>query len=207
MATTRIQVCNIALAHLGVSKQIGSITERSAEATAMALFYDDAVDEFFRDYDFPFSGKKRAFALVTEKGDDDHADDNYSYSYRYPADCLKVRRVDSEVRTDYRKSRWSYDLRNDDQGVLILTDKESAVFEFTSTEARNPARWHFDIAMAIAYRLAAYTAPILTKGDPFKIGQVSMSFFRMANNKARANASNEVQMDEEPDSEQILSRA
>lgn len=206
MGTTRIQVCNQALAHLGIGKRIADVDERSAEAEALKLFYEDAVDELLRDHDWPFARKKAALVEVTDSTDDAHPDANWTYAYRYPADCLKALRIDSGVRTDYRQARVSFDLMADTQGTLIMCDKEEAELEYSSTDARNPARWNSDFALCLAYRLAAYIAPMLTKGDPFKIGQVSMTFFRMSRSKAEANAANEVQPDEDPDSPLILSR-
>jgi hypothetical protein len=206
MATTRIQVYNYALGHLGHSTRISATDEGSAAANALNLVYDDAVDELLRDFDWPFAMKVRALGLVTEKGDDGHADDNYDYAYRYPSDCLKARRIQSGVRTDYRSSRVTYDLRADDQSQLIVTDRVDAILEFTTTDARQPGRWHSDFTFSLSYRLAAYAAPMITKGDPFKLGQIAMAFFRMSNAKAMANAANEVQPDEEPDASLILAR-
>ena len=206
MAATKLQAYNLALAHMGVNKRVSSLTENSVERTTLDLFWDDVVDELLRDFDFPFSRKKRALGLVTSNGDDGHADINYGYAYRYPSDCLNARRIDSGIRTDYRLARVSYDICADDQGQLILTDKQDAVLEFTTTDARNPARWTSDFLFSVSYRLAVYAAPGLTKGDPTQLGERCTFFFNMSNRKAQANAAGEVQPDLEPDSDLINAR-
>lgn len=206
MAATKIQAYNLTLLHLGVGKRVASLTENSAERTTLDLIWDDAVDELLRDFEFPWAGTKRALGLVTTKGDTGHLDDNYTYAYRYPADCLYARRIDSGVRTDYRKSRIPYKIISDAQGQLILTDKESAVLEFTSVLGREPARWPSDFLWAVSYRKAMYAAPALTKGDPTQLGERCTFFFNLSNRKAQANAANEEQPDQEPDSELILER-
>lgn len=206
MGAEVLDIWNLAVSHLGIGKEIGDVDERTPEAQACNRFWEKARDEVLRDHDWPFAKKKAALVLVSESEDDDHPDTNFDFAYRYPSDCLKVRRIDSGVRTDYRSARVSFDLMADDQGTLILTDKEEAYIEYTSTDAQNPARWHADFVMAVSYRLAAYIASRLTKGDPFKVGQVAMAFFRMSIVKAKANAANEVQADEDPDSALIIAR-
>jgi hypothetical protein len=205
MASTT-ETCNLALSHLGVGKRIASLTESGREAEACNLFYEHARDELLRDFPWPFAKRNAYLGLVTTLGDSDHPTTEWQYSYRYPSDCLLARKILSEVRNDSRSSRWSYDLAADDQGTLIYSDKEEANLEYTSTLAQNPARWHSDFTMALSYRLAAYIAPLLSKGDPFKVGDKAMALWMRSNAKAMANAGNEVQMDEAPESDFILAR-
>lgn len=151
-----------------------------------------------RDFPWPFSRKQAALALVTDSEDDNHPTTEYPYSYRYPSDCLAVRKILSSVRNDNRASRVSYDLMADEQGTLILTDREVAVFEYTTTDAKNPARWKPDFSFALSFRLAAYIAPMLGKGDPFKAGDRALTLWQRSGLKAKANHANEVQPDPEP---------
>lgn len=200
------EVCNLALSHLGVGKEIASITERSKEAEACNRFYELARDEMLRGFVWPFARKIVTLGLVTASGDDDHPACKFEYAYRYPSDCLMIRKIQSEIRTDYRQSRVTHDLLADDAGTLILTDLEDAVLEYTSTDAQNPGRWHSDFTMALSFRLASYIAPRVTGGDPFKIGQTAIRFWNASNSKAQANAANEVQPDMDPEGELTLAR-
>jgi len=204
--SSAVDICNLALSHLGVAKEISDLDDGSKEAQACNRFYEKARDEMLRGFVWPFGKKKAAIGLVSSAGDSGHADNNYAYAYRYPSDCLIARRIDSGIRTDYRQARVSFEIMGDEQGSLILTDKEGAVLEYTSTLAQNPARWHADFQMALSFRLASYIAPRVTSGDPFKIGQTAIRFWNASNAKAQANAGNEVQADQDPDGELVLSR-
>ena len=52
---SQVGICNMALSHLGQSKPISSITERSAAARACNRFYDTALEEVLRDFAWPFA--------------------------------------------------------------------------------------------------------------------------------------------------------
>lgn len=206
MPSSAITVCNFALSHLGVGKSIAALDERGKEAEACNLFYETARDEMLEGFVWPFAKKVLALGLVTDNEDDAHPDVNYIYSYRYPSDCLFARRIQSGVRMDYRQARVTYEIMGDDQGSLILTDKEDAILEYTATFGQNPARWSSAFSMALSFRIAAYIAPRVTGGDPFKIADKAIQFWRMSNSVAQANAANEVQPDQDPDGELILAR-
>jgi len=199
-------ICNLALSHIGVADEIASLTEDSPEAQALNRFYTMAIDDTLRAFPYPFARKVVSLALISENGDDDHPDTNYLYSYVYPSDCLMARRIQSGIRTDYRSSRVSYDIMARDQGSIILTDMEDAILDYTSTDGRNPARWQADLGLAVSFKLAWYAAPRLTKGDPFKLRQQIYALWLQQNRRAQASALNEVQPDQDPDSELILSR-
>lgn len=206
MAASVVQIYNLAISHLGVGKLVQSTTERSTEVNAMNLFYEPERDDMLRSFAWPWAKKTEALALVTETGDDDHPTTEWTYSYRYPSDCLKPWRILSDLRVDHRLARESFDLALDTSGTLIYADKESAVLEYTTSDAQNPGRWHYDFALALSYRLALRIAPLLTKGDPFKLQDRVYKLGVIQEAKARANAANEIQPDAEPDGELILAR-
>lgn len=206
MASSAIDVCNLALTNLGVGTEIATLDERSAEAKACNRVYETARDEVLRSFPWEFARKEIALALVTKKGDVGHPTKQFKYSYRYPSDCLMARKILSEVRNDSRSSRWTYKEMCDEQGTLIVTDKECADLEFTSTLGQNPGRWTADFVTALSHLVAAKVAPRLTKGDPFKIGTAQFQLYMRAVAIARANSANEVQDDEDPESDSILIR-
>ncbi len=206
MSSDAVTVCNLALSFLGVAKEIAALDERGKEAEACNRFYEIARDEMLRGFVWPFAKKIVTLALVTSSEDDNHPSTEWTYSYRYPSDCLMLRKLQSGVRNDYRQSRVSYELLADDNGTLILTDMVDAVLQYTSTLGQNPARWHADFTMALAFRIAAYIAPRVTGGDPFKMGATAIRFWNASNAKAQANAGNEVQQDQDPDGELTLAR-
>lgn len=199
------EIANIAISHLGSGKDIGDLdSENSPEANAVRRFYNTARDEVLRDFPWPFATKYVALGLVASNPDD--VADEWDYSYRYPSDCLYLRRIASGSRNDSRQSRVNYIVSQDDQGLLILTDMQDACMQYT-VRVTDESRFSPDFVMAFSYLLAFYTAPRITAGDPFNLQDRTIKAYFQALSKARANAINEEQVDEEVESEYIRERA
>lgn len=195
------EIANLAIGHLGVGKEIANLdTENSKEAMACRRFFSDARDATLRDFNWPFARRFRTLTLVEEDPNDE-----WGYSYRYPTNCLAFRRILSGIRNDTRQSRIPYLLANDDDGELILTDKEDAQGEYT-VKITDPARFSADFRIALSLRLAAYIAPWVAGGDPFKLGQRALTLYQFEISKAQATAGNEEQAEEPPESEYVRAR-
>lgn len=200
-AFSETEIANFALAHLGVSKPITNIvTERSKEAMACKLFYDISRNEMMREFPWPFSTRFVDLALVGTAPTTE-----WGYSYRYPSDCACLRRIMSGNRNDSVDSRIPYRLGNDTNGELIFTDMADASVEYTHN-ITDPLLFSADFIAALSLRLAAYIAPQLTSGDPFKIGPRAERFYMLSIAKAQSSAVNEEQRDRTPESEFILGR-
>jgi len=201
MASSKTEICNLALSHLGIGTEISNVdTEQSTDAATMRRFYEIAKDECFRDFNWPFATKFATLALVEEDPTEE-----WGFSYRYPSDCLRLRRILSGVRNDNRQSRVPYKIGQDDSGLLIYTDMEDAEIEYTKM-SDDPSLYPSDFTMALSYKLAFYVAPRLAKGDPFGLGQKSAQNYMLYMNKAANNALNEQQDEEDPQAEYIRSR-
>lgn len=201
-----VDVCNLGLSSIGIGVEIASLDERSETARACNRVYTMARDKVLRSFPWAFAKRQQALGLVSQLGDAIHPTTEYKFAYRYPSDCLKIRKILSEIRTDARRTRISYEEMADAQGTLIVTDRENAVLEYTSTLGQQPGRWSADFVEALGYYVGYLVAPRLTKGDPFKIRNEVLGLFRGALLSAQANAANEIQPDEDPDSELILAR-
>lgn len=195
-------VCNLALSHLGVGKTISNLeTDDTQESRACLLFYDIVRDKIIRgDFAWPFCTKISTLGLVEEDPNDE-----WSFAYRYPTDCLMVRRFLSGVRTDTRDTRAPYKIARDSSGLLVYSDLEDAQIEYTMRETDN-THYPPDFTMAFSFLLAAYIAPRLTNGDPFKMGERAMAMYDREISRAAAAAGNEEQPDVTPESEFIRAR-
>lgn len=201
MASSNTEIANLALSHLSSGKEISNLeTDRSQEALACRRFFETARDAVLRDFAWPFATKIADLGLVEETPSDE-----WDYSYRYPTDCVKLRRVLSGTRNDTRDSRVPYKLISDDAGSLIYVDTENAQCEYTA-RITDPGRYPPDFVMAMSCRLAAYIAPRITAGDPFKLGKRAMDLYEYELGLAKASAMNEEQAEEDPDSEFIRAR-
>lgn len=198
---SKTEICNLSLSHIGVGKEIADLdTEDSQEANACRRFYDIARDTVFRDYPWPFTTKMAMLGLVEE-----NPTVEWRYSYSYPPDCLRARRILSGVRNDNRQSRVPYRIVKGDSGLLIYTDERDACLEYSARE-EDVLRYPPDFINALSLRLAAYIAPRLTRGDQTGLGQRALELYLFEMARARASAHIEEQAEELPDSEFIRFR-
>jgi len=199
--STKTEIANIALSHLGVGKEIANLeTENSQEANAMRRFYDISREQVLRDFNWPFATKEIALGLV-----ESNPTTEWTYSYRYPSDSLKLRRIFSGIRNDTRQSRVPFKIVRDTVGRLIYTDAVDAFMEYTYAEV-DASRFTPDFVQALACRMASYAAPRLTSGDPFKLGERAYKLYVYEITKAQATAANETQDEEKPDAEWTSAR-
>ena len=101
---------------------------------------------------------------------------------------------------DTRQTRVPYKLGKDEQGKLIYTDQKDAKIDYTA-RVNDPERYSSDFILALSFRLAAYIAPRLTGGDPFKLGDRAMKMYLFEISRAESSDLNEQQDEEEPESE------
>jgi hypothetical protein len=195
------EICNLALSHLGTGKRIADIeTERSQEAATFRSLYDIVLDEVLRDYAWPFATKIDDLGLIEEDPNSE-----WSFSYRYPTDCVFFRKLLSGTRNETMNSLVPYKISNDDTGQIILTDLEDAEAEWTM-RVSNSALFPADFTMAFSMKLAERASSTLLGGDPFSIGdKVASKYLRTVEN-AMAAAGNEEQKELKPESEFILAR-
>lgn len=199
--SSKTEICNLAITHLGVGKTIDDVdTESSEEALICRRYYDTVRDMTLRDYAWPFATKISSLALV-----ESNPNTEWDYSYRYPSDALYIKRILSGVRNDNRQSRASYKIVRDDTGLLIYTDERGASIEYTA-KTSDPTFYPSDFIMALSLHIAVYIAPKLTKGDPFGMANKVMQMYEMEISRAKAKAANEEQLDQRPDSEFIRVR-
>lgn len=213
MALSKTAICNMALRHIGVSLTIANIdlaTERSNQARACRDFYDTALDELFRDFDWPFARRvspAAGLALIASAPSTE-----WLYSYRLPADLIIIRRVISglAVRYDTVASRVPYAVYGDDTGLLLYSDVKSAagnalVVVYTA-RVTDVTKFPPDFAQAFALLLAGYIAPSLTQGDELKLGERALAKYDWRLKRAWANAANQEQPDQPGDGELVTTR-
>lgn len=201
MASSKVGIVNIALSHLSIGKTVAVLeTEKSEEAVTARLFYDLALEATLREFPWPFTTRIIALALVEEEPNDE-----WAFSYRYPADCLKIRRILSGMRNDTRQSRTPYRILSDEQGSLVYTDYENVQIEYTVRDI-SPQFYPPDFVMAFSLYMAHLMAPRLTGGDQFKLGARALGLYDLEISRAVKNAFNEQQIEEPPESEFIRDR-
>lgn len=221
--SSKTNICNLALGHLGVEKEIGNLdTESSVEARSCRRYYDLVRDLVLRDFNWPFARTIIELDLIRE-----NPNSKWGYEYRYPANAIRlikilnscninldaaqqlstgsVNRSSQLVRQDSRQSIVSYEVAKDEDGQVIWTDRNRIELEYIC-RVEDVSEFPPDFEMSFSYLLAAHIAPRLTGGDPFQTRGTAFELYVRSLNMAKVNAYNEEQPDEEIQSEFIRSR-
>lgn len=128
MPTSKTQICNMALGHIGVAGRIQNVdSENSAEAAACRLYFDQCRDVLLEMQEWSFANRQVALQdLGTPR-------DGWSFRYKYPNFCaLALRIVNPYVRTPAKDQKIPFKVvdLNDAYGKAILTDQEDAILEY-----------------------------------------------------------------------------
>ena len=195
------EISNLAISHLGIGKEIANLdTEKSAEAAACRRFYEISKESTLADVHWTFATKFATLNLIEE-----NPTDEWRYSYRYPVDCIHLRRIVSNYRNETVSVRIPFKILKDNAGRIIYTDQENAEAEYT--EDVNDAYFTPTFILAFSFRLASYIAPRLTGGDPFKIKAEMLAQYQIEIDRARKININEEVEDPRPESELISVRS
>lgn len=122
--TTR--VVNLALSHLGISKQITALdTDAGVEATLARLHYGIVLEAVLRDFTWPFCTRYADLVLVAGTPTVP-VNRDWQYSYRTPTDMRFARRLvntEEDTKRGYDPNPPEYRLGSDATGVLLFTDE------------------------------------------------------------------------------------
>ena len=127
MATISVaRIGNMALSHIGSGSSIESITEDSAEANAVELWYDFCRLQVLEAYDWNFARSRQTLAL--------HADDppaTWVYRYQYPSSCVAARLIEHPFGKTADPVPFEVELSENGETKSILTDLSEAKLQYT----------------------------------------------------------------------------
>lgn len=176
---SEIDVCNLALSHLGDTATIASIDppEGSVQAEHCARFYPIARDAFLEMHDWNFITRRSALALLAA------TNDQWSYVYAKPNLMKKaIAVIPADAEGDYNSySDINYDalplialetyspqpfcIETLSTGQeVILTNQEDAVLRYT-VSITDPTKFPALFTLALSYFLASLLAGPVIKGD------------------------------------------
>jgi hypothetical protein len=198
---SKVGICNLALRHLGSTKEIANLeTEKSQEASALRRFYDQTLQEIFEEFEWPFASKFVTLNLIAEDPTEE-----WAFSYRMPVDCLKFRRILNGNRNPLASAREPFREAYDASGRLIFADKATAQAEYT-VFVDNPSFYPPLFANMAAAKLAMYIAPSITAGDPYKMGNRAAAIYAELKGAALTSAFQGQQDEQVPESSFIAGR-
>lgn len=177
-----VELCNIALGHLGNKAQVVSVfpPDGSVEAKLCNGRYATARDEMLGMFDWDFARNRQALALVTNNNP------NWLYAYAIPSTCMVPRRVLPATVTANETESEKYSI----EGSVLYTNKEDAVLVFTMffTDIN---KFTVGFRTALALQLAGHLAgPVIRLGDGAKAAQNLFGAARAAGADAQATNAN-----------------
>jgi hypothetical protein len=146
MASSQLQVCNLALGRLGASA-ILDINAAQKEAQACKLFYQTALDEVLRTHPWNFAVRRQTLTAESE-------DPSFGWTNAYvlPSDCLRVLDL-NDLHESADPPHWQI------EGRSLLCDQDEAHIRYITRDA-DPTHYDALFVAAFAAKLSALIAKI-----------------------------------------------
>ena len=167
-----VDVCNLALSHLGSDAQVASISppDGSVEAGHCKRFFTLARREAIEHAPFTWAKKRVLLAEVTNPSS------TWAHAYALPSDCIRPLRVlpgqeltslewryDWMTATDPTPSTERGSAQYEIEGGAILTNQSEATLLYVR-DVQDPAAWSPSFVAGLSYFLAGYLAGPIIKG-------------------------------------------
>jgi len=197
MASSIVEICNLALNNLGAKSTIASITEQSVEARQCNVVYGPARDYILRKHPWSFAEKTVALSSLGSPPPD------WSYRYQYPSDCVKAREILTGDRNDSDPVPYKVAAGDDLNSKVILCDKDGAYLRYTA-RVTNAAVFDSSFVQQLAWYMAIQLAMPLTGKK--SIRDDAVSGYRLIAGDAEATDMNEKEHDAHKEAEWISGR-
>ena len=154
-----VKIGNMALSHIGDDSTIESLTEDSAQAAQINLWYDYARVQVLEAFDWSFARKRQILAPLETISDDatDPAYYEWVYRYQYPSDCVVMRKISNPNGWADDAIPFEIETAEDNQTRTIFTNMEDAIGVYTF-DADEPTLYsaHFidTLSALLAHRVA-----------------------------------------------------
>lgn len=174
---SEVDVCNMALSHLGNARRVAAIDppDGTAEADLCATFLPIARSEVLEMADWTFSRKRATLATLAT-----NPSSVWVYAYAKPSDCLVPRRVLTGYTTMLEQDSEQFML----EGDTIYSNVADAVLVYTYP-VTDMTKFSPSALATLGYALAAYLAGPIIKGDE---GAKASTSFRKAAAQTAAGA-------------------
>lgn len=173
-----VDICNLALAHLGDEANVSSINppEGSAQAEHCKRFYPIARNALLEAHGWGFATRRKSLAELDVEDTDDELT-QWGYAYAYPSDCVRPLVLLMPGATDDNDAQDFVVETLEDGTRVIYTNVEDAKLKYvrlvTDTTKYTPL-----FVSALARLLASYLAGPIVKGETgMKVAQAHYSSF------------------------------
>ena len=203
MPSSATDICNRALARIGNQQFITHLdTEASQQADLCRLFYEQSRDRLLEEFPWPFATRFDTLQLV-EEADEQPWADQWDYAYKYPVECLRVRRI-LTANGPRDPDPAPFEVGQADGVRLIFTNESEAKAEYT-LRAKDTAMFDPLFVSALSWLIAFEIAlPLSVKND---LRRAAFEGYMVDLNKAAAKWANEGQPPIEPESSIVRARS
>lgn len=140
----------MALSRAGVQQYVADLSENTAQANACSRWYDLCRQSVLEELPWPFALRLETLALV-ETG----PNAEWSYSYRYPADAVRLNRILASLNYPV-----NYEVGGDDNGRLIYCNYADVEMWYNAN-IETPGHFSSMFADALSWRIAKEIGPLL----------------------------------------------
>jgi len=169
-----IQICKMALSHIGSDSTITAISppDGSVEAGYCATFYPVARPEMIELGNWNFTLTRATLAEVSNDSE------TWAYAYALPSDCLAAKRIlrPGYQLTVFTQDEGTYSPNDNDsadfaiEGSVLYSNEPEAVLVY-ARDVTDTTKFTPSFVLALSYLLAAYLAgPIIKGKDGMTIG-------------------------------------
>ena len=183
-----IDICNLALAHLGDEAEVIEIDppDGTEQAAQCGRFYPLCRDQLLEMHPWTFAMSRKTLALIAAP-----APSEWRYAYALPALCLKPRAILAPTATDDSVSDDYIVEADPDTGLsVVYTNTEDAVLRFTRL-VEDTTRFTPGFVAALARLMASDLAGPIIKGTTgIQISQAQLKWFAIELANAKIQDSN-----------------
>lgn len=177
-----IDICNLALSHLGDIANVSDFNEGSAQADHCRNFYPIARDLVLEAHSWDFATRRIAMAQPSTA-----PPSSWSYAYVLPSDCLRALAV-LDINFDERTTQ-NFIIESQDDGTRVLyTNMVNATLRYT-VKVTDTTKFTPLFQDTLAWLLASYLAGPITKGQE-GIAAARAAYQTYTGQLERAKASN-----------------
>ena len=189
---SEVDICNLALSHIGTKSTISALNEQSNEARQCNIHYAKARDFVLRVHSWGFADKTLALALLSDPPP------NWLFKYQYPTDCVTGIEILPEDKAVELPIPYKIGVSADLNSKVILTDREDAYFRYTA-RVTNATLFDDAFVQALSWYLASQLALPLT-GDKAIRNEAARGYLIMSGQAETADLN-----ENEPDPEREAS--
>jgi hypothetical protein len=181
-----VDICNLALGHLGDEANVVSINppDQSAQANYCSRFYPSSLSTVLDDHAWGFATKTVTLALLA------NGNSLWEYCYEAPSDIINMLAVFDysavgDINHGTIENQQEFSMELDAKGnQVIYTNQPNAMLKYVSY-VTNTAQFPPKFVDALAWMLAANLAGIIVKGDVgVSASMKCMEAYKMALEKA-----------------------